>query len=159
MSELVTYDTEGRVAVITINRPEKLNALSPAVGDGLLAAWRRFNDSDARVAILTGSGERAFSAGADLSEAGDLWPFIPGIGIDVDKPVIAAVHGHCIGGAVVLVTFCDLCIAADNTRFSYPESKVGVSGGLITSLAARIPHKVAMEFMYGLEDLIPICID
>ena len=54
---------------------------------------------------------------------------------------------------MVLVTFCDLCIAADNTRFSYPESKVGVSGGLITSLAARIPHKVAMEFMYGLEDL------
>jgi enoyl-CoA hydratase/carnithine racemase len=65
----------------------------------------------------------------------------------VDKPIIAVTTGLVVGGGLVLVQFADLAIAADNTVFSYPEAKVGFSGGLISSLAARIPHKVAMELL------------
>ena len=152
---LVLYETTGRTAVITLNRPDKLNALSPELGEELRAAFQRFQAGEERVAIVTGAGERAFSAGADLKAESpvDIWRFTPGIGVEVDKPVIAAVNGWCIGGAVVVVEYCDLCIAAENARFSYPEAKVGISGGLITSLAARIPHKVAMEFVLLCEEM------
>jgi enoyl-CoA hydratase/carnithine racemase len=154
MSEqLVTYESENSIAVISLNRPEKLNALSAELGVELLDAWRRYNASDDKVAIITGAGERAFSVGADLSNPPELWKFMPNVGIEIDKPLIAAVHGHVIGGAVCIVQYCDLCIAADNTNFSYPESKIGVSGGLISSLVERMPHKVAMEFIYGLQDM------
>lgn len=147
MSEAVTYETDGRVTVITINRPEKRNALNVAVVDGLYAAWQRYADGPERVAILTGAGE-AFSGGADLNDfPNELWRAIPGVGAELDKPVIAATAGWCVGGATVLIAMCDLCIAADNTVFSYPEAKVGYCGGLISALAARIPHKIAMEFV------------
>lgn len=150
---LVTYEVDGEIAIISLNRPDKLNALSTELGVELLDAWKKYNASDEKVAIFTGAGERAFSVGADLTSNPELWRFMPNVGIDIDKPLIAAVHGHVIGGAVCLVQFCDLCIAADNTKFSYPESKIGVSGGLISSLVERMPHKVAMEFIYGLEDM------
>src|SRR5690606_1548193 len=68
-------------------------------------------------------------------------------GIQIDKPIIAVTAGLVVGGGLVLVQFADLAIAADNTVFSYPEAKVGFSGGLISSLAARIPHKLAMELL------------
>ena len=68
-------------------------------------------------------------------------------GLDVDKPIIAAVAGHCVGGAYCLVQFCDIAVAAENAIFSYPEAQLGFSGGLIAGLAARLPHKIAMEFM------------
>ncbi len=151
--ETVSYESREGVAIITLNRPEKMNVLTHELVDDLRAAWHQFNASDDRVAILTGAGEKAFSAGADLSDPPDLWKFTPGIGVDVDKPIIAAVNGVCVGGAAVLVQFCDLCIMAENAKFTYPEAKVGLSGGLITSLAARIPHKIAMEFIFGLRDL------
>lgn len=152
---LVLYEVKGKTAVITLNRPEKLNALSPELGEELREAFQRFQAGDERVAVITGAGDRAFSAGADLKAETpvDIWRFTPGIGVEVDKPVIAAVNGWCIGGAVVVVEYCDLCIAAENATFSYPEAKVGISGGLITSLAARIPHKVAMEFVLLCEDM------
>ena len=145
--EPVSYQSNGRIAVITIERPDKLNALNPAVGDGLAQAWRRLNDSDDRVAILTGAGEKAFTVGADLDDPPEIWPFAPGVGVGVDKPIVAAVNGWCVGGGVVLVQFCDLCVASDSAQFSYPEAKIGFSGGLISSIAARMPHKIAMEFM------------
>ncbi len=65
----------------------------------------------------------------------------------MDKPIVAAVAGWCIGGGMVLTTMCDLMICADTAKFSYPEVKVGFSGGLITNLVTRIPHKVAMELL------------
>lgn len=148
MSEVVTFETDGRIALITINRPEKRNALNSAVVDGLYAAWQRYAAGTERVAILTGAGEQAFSGGADLNDfPNELWRAIPGVGVALDKPVIAATAGWCVGGSAVLVAMCDLCIAADNTVFSYPEAKVGYCGGLISALAARIPHKIAMEFV------------
>ena len=153
--ELVLYEVKDKTAVITLNRPNKLNALSPELGEDLRAAFQRFQAGDERVAVLTGAGDRAFSAGADLKAETpvDIWRFTPGLGVDVDKPVIAAVNGWCIGGAAVLVAYCDLCVATETARFSYPEAKVGISGGLISSIAARIPHKVAMEFILLCEDL------
>ncbi|MDF1737245.1 MAG: enoyl-CoA hydratase/isomerase family protein [Minwuia sp.] len=143
---LVSYETEGDVAIITLNRAEKYNALSRDLGDQLAAAWHRFQDGPERAAVLTGAG-RNFSVGADLSDPPEIWPFSPDVGVAVDKPVVAAVNGTCVGGAFILVQFCDLCIMAEDARFIYPEAKVGISGGLISSVAARIPHKIAMEFM------------
>jgi len=144
--KLVTYEEKGRVALIAMNRPDKRNALNAELGADLLAAWRRFDASGAQAAVLCGNGAH-FSAGADLTDPPDLWPFMPDGGIDLDKPIVAAVNGVCVGGAVCLVQFCDLCVAAADARFVYPEAKVGISGGFIASLAARIPHKVAMEFV------------
>jgi enoyl-CoA hydratase/carnithine racemase len=148
MNEVVSYESDGRVALVTINRPGKRNALNNAVVDGLHAAWQRYAGGPERAAILTGAGDLAFSGGADLDDfPAELWRAVPGVGVTLGKPVIAATCGWCVGGAVVLVAMCDLCIAADNTVFSYPEARVGYCGGMISALATRIPHKIAMEFV------------
>jgi enoyl-CoA hydratase/carnithine racemase len=150
MSEApVTYQSASGVALITINRPDRMNRLDDAIVEGLHGAWQRLMASDAdRVAVLTGAGERAFTAGADLkAPPSSLYRAIPGVGVAVDKPVIGAVAGWVVGGGMVLTTMCDILIAADNARFSYPEVKVGFTGGIISNLASRIPHKIAMELL------------
>ena len=150
MSDLVTYESNENIAVITINRPEKLNVLSNGVVADIRDALIRYVESGDRCAIITGAGDRAFSAGADLSDPPvdpELWECMPGVGVDVDKPIIAAVAGYCVGGAYVLVQFCDLAVAADNADFFYPEAQIGFCGGLIAGCASRLPHKIAMEFM------------
>ena len=153
MTELVTYTSHDRVATITINRADRMNALNEEVILGLQAAWRRLENSDDRVAVLTAAGDKAFSVGADVKDAPkEMWQGVPSIGTQTSKPVIAAVKGWCIGGSYVIVQMCDLVVAADNTRFKYPEAKLGFTGGLIASAVARIPHKVAMEFMLLGED-------
>ena len=144
----VSYESFDCIAVVAIDQPEKRNALSRQVVDELADAWRRFAESTDRVAVLTATGDKAFTVGADLNDIPhDLWRGVPGIGIELDKPIIGAVAGWVIGGGLVLVNQCDLLVAADNTTFLYPEAKVGFSGGLISSLASRIPHKVAMEVL------------
>ena len=149
MSDAVTFRCDNHIAVITMNKADRMNRLDPEIVDGLNQCWKRFMaDDDARVAVLTGSGEKAFSAGADLKNVPhDLYRAIPSIGVPVDKPVIGAVAGWCIGGGMVLTTMCDILICADNTTFSYPEVKIAFSGGLISNLASRIPHKLAMELL------------
>lgn len=149
MADVVTYESKGGIAVITLNRPDKMNRMDNPLMDGLHDAWKRLMASDQdRVAVLTGAGTKAFCAGADLQNPPrGLYHGVPGIGVAVDKPVIAAVAGWCVGGGMVLTTMCDLMIAADNAQFSYPEVKVGFSGGLITNLVTRIPHKIAMELL------------
>jgi enoyl-CoA hydratase len=147
--DAVTYTSQDHIAVITINRAARMNRLDAAVVEGLHQAWLRLmaREED-RVAILTGAGEAAFSAGADLNDPpANLYRGIPGVGVAVDKPVIGAVAGWVVGGGMVLTTMCDMLIAADNARFSYPEVKVGFTGGMISNLAARIPHKIAMELL------------
>jgi len=147
-TEAVTYQVQDRVAIITINRPDKRNVLTKEVVELLHQAWRRFAAAEERVAIITAAGDQAFTAGADLDDIPhDLWRAIPGIGVAVDKPVIAAVAGWVVGGGLLFAQYADLVVAADNARFVYPEAKVGFSGGLIASLAARIPHKVVMELV------------
>lgn len=145
-SEVVRYEVRDRVALITINRPEKRNAISARVALDLQAAWERFEAGEERVAVIAGEGGH-FSAGADVNDLPELWRCIPGIGATVEKPVVAATSGYCIGGAIVLVQMCDLCIAAESTSFIYPEAKLGFTGGMIAGIAGRIPHKIAMELM------------
>ena len=144
----VLYESVEGIATVTIDRADRMNALDSEVVDGLEASWKRFAESDDRVAILHATGDRAFSVGADIKDPpGELWRGVPSIGVALDKPVIAAVHGWCIGGAYVIVQMCDLVVASETTVFKYPEAQVGFTGGLIASAVARIPHKFAMEFM------------
>jgi enoyl-CoA hydratase len=146
--DAVSYRSEDHIAVITINRAARMNRLDGAVVEGLHQAWVRLMASEDRVAVLTGAGDKAFCAGADLKDPpANLYRGVPGIGVGVDKPVIGAVAGWVVGGGMVLTTMCDLLLAAENARFSYPEVKVGFSGGLISNLAARIPHKIAMQLL------------
>ena len=149
MSQAVIYESNNHIALITINRPERLNAINEEVEIGLANAWRKFNNSNDRVAVLTGAGEKAFSVGKDLEYKAfpEYRRFVPGCDIEVRKPIIAAVSGWCIGGAITLVQMADLCVASETTKFTYPEAKLGFAGGLIAGLVARIPHKVAMELM------------
>lgn len=148
MTDLVSYESNNGVAVVTIRRPDKLNALNNAVINGLRDAWQRYADSTDRCAILTADGDRAFSVGADLTDPPiEMWEGVPSVGVALDKPVIAAVTGHVVGGAYIMVQHCDLAIATRSTQFSYPEAKVGLSGGLVAGAVGRIPAKIAMELM------------
>ena len=148
MNDTVTYNCADRIAIIAMNRAERMNRLDADIVAGLEAAWKRFMaDDDARVGVLMGEG-RAFSAGADLKAIPhDLYRGIPGVGVPVDKPVVAAVQGWCVGGGMVLTTMADILVAAEDAMFSYPEVKIGFSGGLISALATRIPHKIAMDLL------------
>lgn len=133
----VLYEKDGHVVTITYNRPERLNALNGAMRDGLNEAWLRFrDDEDAWVAIMTGAG-RAFCAGADLKDgkgstgtfAGTFWekPTVNSFesGLELFKPVIAAVNGPCVGYGLTGVSFADFVIASDRATFSYPEVRIG----------------------------------
>lgn len=155
MTGVVRYEVvEPSIALITIARAERMNALNEAVIRGLNDAWQRFEGSEERVAIVHAAGDRAFSVGADIKDPPkEMWQGVPGVGVALSKPVIAAVHGWCIGGAYCIVQMCDLVVASETTVFKYPEAQVGFTGGLIASAAARIPHKIAMEFMLLGQDL------
>ena len=149
----VTYEVVDQIAIITINRPAQRNAINNDVATGLRAAWERFNAGDERAAILTNAGEH-FSVGVDVKAPAEDFPAcVPNGGVRLNKPLIAAVSGWTGGGAVVMVQMADLCVAADTTKFMFPEAKVGFTGALIAGLAARIPHKVAMELMLLGEEL------
>ncbi len=152
-TSVVTYESREGVAIITLNRPEKKNAINNDVAYALRDAFVRFNASKDAVAVLTGAGAD-FTGGADIKgPPDDLAVCVPGVGVDVAKPLIAAVSGWAVGGGLVLVQMCDLCVADDTARFWYPEAKIGISGAQIASLAARIPHKVAMEIMLACEPI------
>ncbi len=137
---------DGRTTIFTLNRPEKRNAINAEMAETLQQGFAAFDASDQRVAIIAGAGT-TFSSGADITDPPALWKIIPTIGVTTTKPVICAVQGWCIGGAMVLVAMADLGIAAESARFHYPEARVGLTGGLIATLAGRVPHKLAMEIM------------
>jgi len=147
MSTIQITDT-GKVRLITINRPEKLNAIDAQTALDLQAAFVAFEASDQRVAVLTGAGEKAFSTGADIKDPPEIWRIMPNVGFVSEKPVICAVAGHCIGGALMTMVMSDLCIASETASLSYPEARVGVTGGVAAALATRIPHKIAMEILF-----------
>ncbi len=144
----VDYRVEDGVAIVTLCRPEKRNALTAAMCVQLVAAWQAFEaDPAARVAILTGEGP-VFCGGADLrAPPPRLVDAIPGVGCPVSKPIVAAPAGAVVGAGVTLVMMCDLCVAAEDVSFSYPEAKVGIALGMIASIAARVPHKFACEML------------
>lgn len=152
-SSVVNYESRDGIAVISLNRPEKKNAINNAMAHALRDALLRLDASSDACGILTGVGAD-FTGGADIKgPPDDLAVCVPGVGIEVTKPLIAAVSGWAVGGGLVLVQMCDLCVADETARFWYPEAKVGISGAQIASLAARIPHKVAMEMMLACEPL------
>ncbi|MGE0798876.1 MAG: enoyl-CoA hydratase/isomerase family protein [Lautropia sp.] len=146
MDELVV-EQHGRVTLIRINRAERLNAIDVATAAALRRAFEELEASDQRAGVISGAGERAFSAGADLSDVPELWRCVPGIGVKLTKPLVAAVNGWCVGGAICIAMMADLIVAGESAKFYYPEAKLGFSGGMITSLAARMPLKLAMEIM------------
>jgi enoyl-CoA hydratase len=144
---VVTTEQRGPVSIIRINRPEKLNAISSRVAVELQQAFQAFDASDQRVAILSAAGTRAFTSGADVTDLPELWRAIPTVGYQTDKPIIAATSGWCVGGGIVMVMMCDLMVSTEDTVFYYPEAKLGITGGMISSLVSRMPHKLAMEMM------------
>ena len=153
MSEVVMHESNSGISTITLNRPDKMNALNEDLITTLQQRLKQFQQSDDRVAILHAAGDKAFSVGADIKDPPkEMWQGVPSIGAKLTKPVIAAVHGWCIGGAYIIVQMCDMVIASENTVFKYPEAQLGFTGGLIASAVARIPHKIAMEFMLLGED-------
>src|ERR1051326_8740339 len=105
---VVSIEERGQISVIAIDRPEKLNAINKAVAIELQEAFTEFDRSAQRVAILTGRGGRAFSAGADVTDLPELWRCVPTVGITTEKPIIAAIAGWCIGGGLVIAVMGDL---------------------------------------------------
>jgi enoyl-CoA hydratase/carnithine racemase len=157
MSDAVLFDArEDGIAVITINRPDTRNALAKDVREGLFAAWDRFeHDANLRVAILTGTGEKAFCAGGDLKEMVerkltvpplDMFP-VPGENLNISKPTIAAVNGVAFAGGWLISQACDLCVASTNAQFAITEVKVGRSSPWSTPLINMIPQRIYMEIV------------
>lgn len=160
MSDVLIEDVVDGVLLLTMNRPDQRNAIDLELALAIRDAWERFNaDDDLRVAVITGAGTKAFTAGADRYIVGrtgekykgyEIHAVTPGVFVTVEKPVIAAVSGWCVGQGLPLMLACDLAVAAENAVFSYPEAKLGLGGTWVpTSLAARIPAKVAMELAFG----------
>jgi len=158
--EFVKYEKQGRIATITINRPEVMNALHPPANQELSAAFDDYaDDPDCWVAIVTGAGERAFSAGNDLKYSaqhgmGAVTFGKGGFGgitarFDLFKPVIAAVNGLALGGGFEIALACDIIVAADSARFGLPEPRVGLAAlaGGMQRLPRHIPPKIAMGLM------------
>ncbi|MBF2755687.1 MAG: enoyl-CoA hydratase/isomerase family protein [Gammaproteobacteria bacterium AqS3] len=156
--EFCTVEDRERIRIVTINRPERMNALHPPANRELAEAFDEFAASEELwVAIITGAGDRAFSAGNDLrhqAEGGDM-SGQPATGFggltsryDLDKPVIAAVNGVAMGGGFEIALACDLIIASDNARFALPEPRVGLAalaGGL-----HRLPRQIGMKRALGM---------
>ncbi len=154
--EYVLYEKRDRVAYVTINRPEVMNALHPPAREELDRVWEDFvADPDLWVAIITGAGDRAFCAGSDLkyraNEADVEALRHPGVAEShvLDrcwKPIIAAVNGYAVGGGLELALRCDIIVAADIARFGLPEPRRGLladEGGVI-ALIRRLPYHQAM---------------
>ncbi|MDA1347336.1 MAG: enoyl-CoA hydratase-related protein [Chloroflexi bacterium] len=155
------YEKKDRIAYVTLNRPHRLNALHPLLGAEMREAFSDFRDDpEVWVAILTGAGDRAFSAGADLKwvagirEEGEEEPPQQkgqvSLGditkhFDCWKPIIAAVNGFALGGGLELALSCDIIIAADHAELGLPEGRVGqVAGTGVHRLPRQIPLKLAM---------------
>jgi enoyl-CoA hydratase/carnithine racemase len=156
MSEAIVYEMRGPVALITINRPESRNAINAEVRAGLTAAWQRFEaDAAARVAILTGAGDKAFCAGMDLKEASAMGlkvpprGFIPTLGdaLQVSKPTIAAVNGIAVAGGWLFAQMCDLCVAAEHATFAITEARVGRGTPWAAPLIHMLPQRIMMELL------------
>jgi enoyl-CoA hydratase len=153
MSETILREREGRVAILTVNRPDKLNALNDQVRIDLLAALAEIEHDDGiGVVVITGAGEKSFIAGADIGEFAGRSPFdqreamrSPRI-FDVmgsfPKPVIAMINGFCLGGGCELASSCDLRIASEKARFGQPEINLGlIPGGGGTQ---RLPRLIGL---------------
>jgi enoyl-CoA hydratase len=153
----VNYETRGSLAILTLDEPQKLNALSAGVREGILTGLRKVDDDDdVRVAVITGSGEKAFCAGADISAMSSEPEAARAFLIEAlevlqapertRKPVIAAVNGIAYGGGFELAIACDFIIASDRARFAVPEIKLGLLPGFgIVRLQEMVGRAKAKE--------------
>ncbi len=157
----IDFDLSDHIAMITINRPERRNALDAEHYSLLSDAWQRVrDDDDIRVAIVTGAGDKAFCAGADIKsfvgreqQLSELWltqkdPLL-NRGLEVWKPVIAAVNGFCVGGGMTLLLGTDLRIASETAIFSLAEVKRGIiaANGGTQRVMKQLPYAIAMEML------------
>jgi enoyl-CoA hydratase/carnithine racemase len=158
MSVLMKKRADG-VAVVTLDRPQVLNALDVPAKERLGDIWRELaDDRGVRAIVLTGAGERAFCAGSDIKEISRtgrmvttdiLLRAIPGASVPLHKPVIAALHGYCVGFGMTLALHCDLRLAAQDTTLGYPEVKHGMISALSAiRLPQVIPSAQALEMMF-----------
>ncbi len=156
--EKIIYEKKGPVAVITINRPDRMNAIDPQTSQELYDAFSDYRDDDnLRAAILTGAGERAFSTGLDLVAAAQLGEALSfaapfgGItrGVEIWKPIIAAINGYCLAGGLEIALSCDIRIAAEHAQFGLPEvTRALVPGaGGTQRLPRMVPRAFAMEIL------------
>jgi enoyl-CoA hydratase/carnithine racemase len=165
----VLYEQKDKVVTITINRPDAMNAIDPETNQALCEAWTRFrDDAGAWVAILTGAGDRAFSAGADLKK---LIPAafgktggsahnalgLGGItrGLEIWKPMIAAVNGFCLAGGLELALACDLRVASATARFGLTETRWAIMPGAggTQRLPRAVPLARALEMILTAEQI------
>jgi len=162
--EFITVEKKDHLTLITLNRPEAMNAISPLVSAELSDAFNDFSDDpDAWVSIITGAGDRAFSAGNDLKwqaqhggkavskETAKVKGGFGGITFRYDcfKPIIAAVNGFALGGGFEVALACDIIIAADHATFGFPEPRVGMIAGAmgVHRLPRHIPYHLAMGML------------
>ena len=164
MFEAVTYEKKNQIAVLTMNRPEAMNVVNGVMRKELKRLFLDFrDDTDARVLIITGSGEKAFSTGADLKEMAahtsgeasadknisEEMSTVMSLNYGITKPIIAAINGLAIGGGLEIALGCDLRIASDNARMGFFEPKRGImpSAGGVVRLPRMVPLAVAMEIL------------
>ena len=161
--EFIRYEKTGRIAHVTMSRPERLNALHPPASAEMREAFNDFReDPETLVAIVTGEGDKSFSAGNDLrymvehGRPGEPYPeadTVPFGGITSNftcwKPIIAAVNGYAVGGGLELALACDVIVAADHALLGAPEARVGVvaAAGGVHRLPRQLPHKIAMGML------------
>jgi enoyl-CoA hydratase/carnithine racemase len=155
--EFCNVERDGRLTIVTINRPEVMNALHPPANFELAKVFDSFaHDADQWVAIITGAGDKAFSAGNDLKYQAAGNPItVPPTGFagltsrfDLSKPVIAAVNGLAMGGGFEIALACDLIVAAETAMFALPEPRVGLAalaGGL-----HRLPREIGLKKALGM---------
>jgi len=159
--ETIIFEKQGAKAVITLNRPHKLNAYNIKMRDELYESLQAVRDDDEiRVAILKGAGEKAFCAGADLSEFlsapppvaarqarfdRDVW----GLFLSINKPFIAALHGFVLGSGIEIAMCCDIRIASDDAQFGVPEMGLGIipAAGGSQTIPRVIDKGVALDML------------
>ncbi len=160
MAENVLLERRGRIALITINRPDKLNALNIATRKELADALDELrNDEEIRVVVITGAGEKAFVAGADINEFAGRTAVqqravmkaksVFTAAEDFPKPLIAMINGFCLGGGCELALACDIRIASDRAKFGQPEINLGIipGGGATQRLTRLIGEGKAMQMV------------
>ena len=156
----VLYEKKGRIAYVTLNRPEALNAVNREMSEALEDTWYQFDaDPDVWVAILTGAGDRSFCSGADLRQLAsgtgrpDYRPVHSlGHGVDVFKPIIGAVNGFCLAAGIDMILPCDIRVAAENATFGMTMTRWGV---MASTGASQLPRSIhwahAMEMLLTAE--------
>ena len=160
MSIDLSVSDEG-VALITINRPERLNAMDADHYQALSKAWITVRDDPAiRVAIVTGAGEKSFTTGADIKSfitaptpMSEMWltqaDQLLNRGLEVWKPVISAINGYCLGGGITLMLATDLRVAAEHATFNLAEVKRGMiaGNGGTQRIMSQVPYAIGMEIL------------